>query len=135
MKMYFRKLQEGGRHGSLTKRTHQAQIIPMSLHLLHVDRSTKEGLQPLVGFWFLKTVDTIVPQITNTWGEAKAQQVRHTKNLIRKVPGIRVMFMTMGMLSQKIDIEPVDEFGERFISQSAILRTILPRVWPSRLSS
>lgn len=107
----------------------------MSLHLLHVDRSTKEGLQPLVGFWFLKTVDTIVPQITNTWGEAKAQQVRHTKNLIRKVPGIRVMFMTMGMLSQKIDREPVDEFGERFIRQSAILRTILPRVWPCRLSS
>ena len=60
----------------------------MGLHLLHVDRSPKEGLQPCVGCWLLKTVEALISQITNTWGEAEAQQVCHAKNLIGIAPGI-----------------------------------------------
>src|SRR6266567_1873250 len=67
----------------------------MCLHLLHVDRSPKKGLQPWVGCWLLKTVEVLVPQITNTWSKAEAQQVRHTKNLIGIAPGIGIMFVNL----------------------------------------
>lgn len=67
----------------------------MGLHLLDVDRPTKEGHQPRVGCWLLKTVKALVPQITNLWSEAETQSMRHAKHLVGIAPGIRVMFVNL----------------------------------------
>src|SRR3989442_12627085 len=54
----------------------------MPFDLLHIDGSSQQWCQSWIGLWFLNTVDTLVSQIANTRGKAKAQQMGHAKNLV-----------------------------------------------------
>src|SRR6266567_7343625 len=65
----------------------------MPFDLLHIDGSSQQWCQSWIGLWFLNTVDTLVSQIANTRGKAKAQQMGHPKNLVGIAPGIRIMIV------------------------------------------
>src|SRR5260221_14765496 len=54
----------------------------MPFDLLHIDGSSQQWCQSWIGLWLLNTVDTLVSQIANTRGKAKAQQMGHAKNLV-----------------------------------------------------